>query len=990
MAGFRRVYRQFPGYAEIGNIESTNVLEITPPAAVQGAGTGVVLLVGEFERGPLVTPTEVFGPSDLLDRFGGLGHQLPTNPHAGPVAVRSGGDELWNGNGFLWLRNKRFSGLVISRVDNSAGSVEFSRLASLLGDEGPYTGVGNGGTVIFQRDGAGSVTVTFTGTQGQITGDGFPGDASQAWQVDVSGAPDFVDVTTDLNDVGAADIEPFPATEAVGDYFAVGRAHTTFSQIIFDYAGGTAGVGGVVVWEYWDGSAWTALTGVTDNTTGFTAAAADGLTVSWTVPSDWAQLVLNGVQAYYVRARITTVYTTDPVLDQAYVQADNVTNFVGGETLELRTRRNGPVRVVTFTSADQTLANVVSRINAVLAQTIASTSGTQLVLSSEISGSDGYIEIVGGTARATLGLPLGTTAQVHTFTVTNVTAGDYEIPFTLNVNGVLTTYTIEATAAGGESVGDFRTTLATAAGELGAPGITVSTDGAADFLLSADANVSFTVGSITEPAPGDITSDATTPVVVTAAGGLGNVPNVDLIEASDAVTVFDAASGLGADLNPDQLLRVTNDGTPGTGTLQVTGGTRYTNFGFDLTTVADADEAESVVIPAGTRVQDSTDTATIWVTIEDVTTGTGGGAFSARVRPWTDTDTAIASSAGDVTLVLDTLDDSFSVTNALTITRLSGAQLDTRYLEALKATLDENTAGVKANIVASARASTAIGRALKANAIEATATGLAARKAIVRPLLGYTRDQARANTEMGVGNIGRDERVFYVFPGATMYVPEIASLGPTIGGLGFTADGVIEVGADSFYASIRSILPPEENAGQRLTDTNAGDLQVVALEDDYNPELGGISLKIADYQSFKANGIIALRRDRTVGWVFQSDVTSVDPLVDPAKVEASRMFLGDLVIDTTQSIGVKYIKKLGTPGRKQAMLSELRSFLRGLESPNDPESSRIAGYLVTETTTTELSEQGFMVVDIGVRTYPHLKHLLFRTQVGTTVQTTLA
>ena len=117
-----------------------------------------------------------------------------------------------------------------------------------------------------------------------------------------------------------------------------------------------------------------------------------------------------------------------------------------------------------------------------------------------------------------------------------------------------------------------------------------------------------------------------------------------------------------------------------------------------------------------------------------------------------------------------------------------------------------------------------------------------------------------------------------------------------------------------------------------------------------------------------------------------SDVTSVDPALDPAKVEASRRFLADFVMDTLFSISVKYIKKLGTPGRKQALLSEIRSFLRDLQSPEAPESSRIRGYTVTDDTTAELDEQGVFVVNVNVRSYPHLKHLVFRTAVGTTVE----
>lgn len=840
MAGFRRVFRSFPGYDEIRAIEGSNILEITPPANIQGAGVGTVLLVGEFERGPLATPTEVFGPSDFVTQFGSLGHQLSTNPYAGPVAARSGGDELWNGNGWIWLRNKRFSGLVICRVDNSAGQVQFRRLASLLGGAGPFTDVVTGDTVIFDRNGGTSVTITFTGTPGQLTG-----------------------------------------------------------------------VGG-------------------------------------TYP----------------------------------------TTFVGGETLEVVTREGAPSRVVTFTAADQTNANVRDRINARLGLSIADLSGGQLRLSSEVSGANGYIEIVGGTALATLGLPSAPVQQVQTFTVTNTTAGDYEIPITVNVNGVLTTYTITVEGAtGAESNAQLRDSLLTSAGDLGIPGVTASTFGGASFRLTADNNVSFTVGTIVEPTPADITSTATTAVVRTIQRGLGNVPDISYIEAADAVLVFDAGAGLGADINPDRLLRVTNNGTAGTGTLQVTGGTAYEAFGFDTDTLSDADDGDDVTIPAGTRVQDSSITGTIWVTLEDVSTGTTGGPYSARVRPWIDDDTAVASTSSNVTLILDTLSESFSVSNTGTITRLSGAQLDVRYIAAIEATIDDtNDAALKANMIASARASTNIARALKQNAIDATAVGHASRKAIIRPLLGTTRTVARGSADLGVANVGRDERVFYVFPGATMYVPEIASVGATVGGVGFSDDGVVEVGADAFYASVRSILLPEENAGQRLTDTNVGDLRILSLEDAYNTETGGYALTIDDYKAFKAAGIIALKRDRTVGWVFMSDITSVDPAVDAAKVEASRRFLADYVMDTLFSISVKYVKKLGTPARKQAMLSEIRSFLRDLEQPNAPESSRIRGFTVSDDTTPELDEDGVVVTNVNVRSYPHMKHLLFRLQVGTGVE----
>ncbi len=141
----------------------------------------------------------------------------------------------------------------------------------------------------------------------------------QVWQVDISTGPTFVDETDDANNSAGPDWTIFPAVEAIGDYVTIGGV-TTFDQVVFDNAGGTAGVGGVVVWEYWNGALWFALAGVTDGTTGFTAAAADGQSLTFTIPGDWAAQVLNGsASLFYIRARITTVYGTNPIYDQGWL-----------------------------------------------------------------------------------------------------------------------------------------------------------------------------------------------------------------------------------------------------------------------------------------------------------------------------------------------------------------------------------------------------------------------------------------------------------------------------------------------------------------------------------------------------------------------------------------------------------------------------------------------------------------------------------------------
>lgn len=151
----------------------------------------------------------------------------------------------------------------------------------------------------------------------------------KVWQVDVSAGPAFVDETTDANDTDNADWTILPAADAIGDYVALGFS-ARFSRVIFDYLNGTAGIGGVVVWEYWNGATWVALAGVVDATVGFTAAAADGRTLSFTVPTAWATLSLNGSDAlYFIRARITTVFSTNPVFDQGFIGGGYLDAVIG-------------------------------------------------------------------------------------------------------------------------------------------------------------------------------------------------------------------------------------------------------------------------------------------------------------------------------------------------------------------------------------------------------------------------------------------------------------------------------------------------------------------------------------------------------------------------------------------------------------------------------------------------------------------------------------
>jgi len=141
----------------------------------------------------------------------------------------------------------------------------------------------------------------------------------QVWQVDAS-ADSFIDQTEEASSGANNDWEPFPTSEQVGDYAAFGMSET-FKQITFDYAHGTSGAGGAAAWEYWDGTTWTLLSGVDDNTNDFKDGVGDGQDVSWRIPDDWAKIILDTSESlYYIRARVTTGYSTNPILDKASVQ----------------------------------------------------------------------------------------------------------------------------------------------------------------------------------------------------------------------------------------------------------------------------------------------------------------------------------------------------------------------------------------------------------------------------------------------------------------------------------------------------------------------------------------------------------------------------------------------------------------------------------------------------------------------------------------------
>ncbi|GAH55149.1 unnamed protein product, partial [marine sediment metagenome] len=130
------------------------------------------------------------------------------------------------------------------------------------------------------------------------------------------------DYTTEINSVGANDVELLPTTVAgltVDDAFYFGLDRK-WGQLWLDI--GTPAVGNfALAHEYWDGAVWSALADVVDNTGEFAVSGKHN--IKWTVPGDWALKDVNGVNLYWIRARVSAVpgaYTTQPLGTQGWCE----------------------------------------------------------------------------------------------------------------------------------------------------------------------------------------------------------------------------------------------------------------------------------------------------------------------------------------------------------------------------------------------------------------------------------------------------------------------------------------------------------------------------------------------------------------------------------------------------------------------------------------------------------------------------------------------
>lgn len=429
-------------------------------------------------------------------------------------------------------------------------------------------------------------------------------------------------------------------------------------------------------------------------------------------------------------------------------------------------------------------------------------------------------------------------------------------------------------------------------------------------------------------------------LAVGTTAGTGNVANIDQVTFTELKTIVEAAV---TDTRVEQLEdltpRIVNTATPGTGTLQVTGGTA-TDFGFSTTANAAA-TGNAGTIPAGTELFDTgSSTKRYLVMVSTPVTAAVATGYTAKIRFKADDGTGVGSSAGAITSFADLPTfDAFAVTNlaATDAAAKTEAAIDALYEAALEANKNINSDAAEATIEVAARQSNAVRSKILDVSLVSSRNGLRGRSCHVRPPLGTDAAIARGAGAFGVG-FSRSDRRIYNYPGVRVRISEIALRG-TAGGTGFTADGIVDVGSDVFAASVRSQLNPENNPGEE-TDFMANALGIESA-------LATTSLQLDDYKAFKAAGIMAPRFTSTTLPFFQSGVNSINPAIT-SKRNISRRTMADYIEDSIARKADRYSKKTATGARRVSARQDFEGFLFQLLSPNDPNNQRIAAYAISE------------------------------------------
>lgn len=222
-----------------------------------------------------------------------------------------------------------------------------------------------------------------------------PLNVSKAFNYDDSGAS-FTDVTSQSNDSQSALYTPFATPPDVSDLFYVGLSHRFLG---LNMVLATLGTGSPsIVWEFWAGSSWAALT-TTDDTAGASNLTASGI-FTWAYPYGWEKTSVNGQSLFWVRGRVSTGYTVAPQIASVVVQ-DPIAKFI--EPRQIRTIDSGVIKII-----DSLIPNGECNLRFDYSYGLDATPPYITELSCLISANKGFLEVSGSSFDQETGLTLGT------------------------------------------------------------------------------------------------------------------------------------------------------------------------------------------------------------------------------------------------------------------------------------------------------------------------------------------------------------------------------------------------------------------------------------------------------------------------------------------------------------------------------------------------------------------------------------------------------
>ena len=316
----------------------------------------------------------------------------------------------------------------------------------------------------------------------------------------------------------------------------------------------------------------------------------------------------------------------------------------------------------------------------------------------------------------------------------------------------------------------------------------------------------------------------------------------------------------------------------------------------------------------------------------------------------------------------------------------------TKYESAIDALLADADPANLVNIVVSARSAAGIANKLREHVDSASSQGKG-RICVVSPgvqtlSLNTVVGSSGSGTDTAfgvaaVGAAGRDDRVIYSWPAVrTKYLSaegvslDVASGYPT-------TDGILDMQADMWLASVMSNLPPENNPAQGAPPVPS------VLQNALGYGRGTPSLKIADYTQMRQSGLCAIRIDSASGAVFQSGITTS---LDAGEKNIARRRMADYIQDSLAAVYQNYVKLPLTTSLKSSIVNETVAFLDGLKSPNNVSAQRIVDYLVDgkSANTPALEAQGIYQVIVKVRTLASADFIVLNSSIGEAVSFTSA